>query len=76
MVKITKYFPYIHKNCGGVAFYSSHKFESGESLIVDFVLLENGENPKAGDPICCGNCGERLSEFNDDVLRFNNKKVV
>lgn len=76
MGTIREYFPYIHKKCGGVAFYSYHKFEPGEPLRVNFVLLINGENPKPGDPIDCGNCGERLSELTDEALEYFNKTSV
>ena len=57
-------FAYVHKKCGGVAFYSKFRVDlaKGCPLSSFDVVMENGEHPRPFTDIKCGRCGERLEE--------------
>lgn len=53
--------------CGGPAFYAkaTGAYNAYPSTKVSEIKMLNGEHPKAGEPLICGNCRNDFSMFEE-----------
>jgi len=54
----TRLYPVYHPKCGGVAFYTVRKLETGDRLSSEDAILVDGSRPKPLEPVICSSCGE------------------
>jgi hypothetical protein len=57
--------PIYHAQCNSVAFYYTHRLQTGEVLTATRAKFPDGTRPDRGQPFICGSCKERIHFVGD-----------
>lgn len=62
---VSEMVPIYHKQCKNVAFYYTHRFQSGEVMTATRAKFPDGSRPERGQAFFCGSCKERIHFVGD-----------
>jgi len=57
---VSEMVPIYHKQCSNVAFYYTHRLQSGEKLTATRAKFPDGTRPERGEAFFCGSCKEKI----------------